>query len=99
MKGTLDAFATGDLAYREGLIDSGPMTADYKAFEDLDPLFAALNNAGVHVNRITGAESRHFGFHLLALDFINHIHGITWEKNGPQKLAIAAGRNFYSERE
>jgi len=76
LENTLNPFAVGDLANREGRIDTTTAASDDNSLEDLDTLFTTLHNARVHIDGISLRELGNVFFHLLALDFINHVHGI-----------------------
>src|SRR5690242_4089734 len=54
--GPLDADAEADLADREGLAEARPLATDHDALEDLDPGAATLDDPGVDLERVAGAE-------------------------------------------
>ncbi len=75
LKSAFNTFSIGNLTDSEGLVYTGSTTTNYDSFKNLDTLFAAFKNAGMDVDGISRTEIRDVFFHLLAFDFINHIHG------------------------
>src|SRR5579859_1519302 len=54
----LDPDATGDLPHRERLAQAGALATDHHTLEDLDPGPVALDDPGVHLERVASAEVR-----------------------------------------
>ncbi len=75
LKNTLNPFPTGNFPHRQRLVQAGTLATDYDSFENLNPLLTTFDNAVMHFNSVTRTKAGHFIFHLLALDFINHVHG------------------------
>lgn len=71
---TLDTFSVGDLANGEGFVEARPAASEDDSLENLDSFLTTLDNARVNVDGISLRKLGNFVFHLLALDFINHVH-------------------------
>ena len=66
------------LAILRTVIESGDPAAlelHDRAFEDLDPLLAALDDARRHLDRVAGGELRQVGADLVGDDLVEHVHG------------------------
>ena len=70
----LHAFTIGNLTDGEVLADADAQTSDDDACEDLNPLFAAFNNAAVDFNGVTNVHWGNVGLHLLLVDFLDLVH-------------------------
>ena len=72
--GPLDADAEADLADREGLAQAGALAADHDALEDLDAGTVALDDPGVHLDGVTGAEVGKVGPLRLGVERVQRVH-------------------------
>jgi hypothetical protein len=101
LENTLNTFAVGNLTDCERIVETRSATSEDDAFEDLDTLFAALDNARVNIHGVALREIRNIVFHLLAFDFINHVHcvyGVKFGKKAPRRKCPARGGNPYAEK-
>lgn len=71
---TLNAFAVGNFTNGERSVYAGSAHGDNNASKNLNPLFAAFDNAGVNLNGIAYAEFGNVLFQLLLLDFFDDVH-------------------------
>ncbi len=65
---TLHAFAIGNAANGEILVDARALAANHNAGINLDTLLVALNHAGVDFDRIANIEGLQVGLELLGFD-------------------------------
>src|SRR5579871_5522209 len=102
-KDALDPFAVGDLAQGEVRVDPGVLAGDANAFEGLDALALALDDADADAHRIARLERRdrprrgELGG-LLGLELLQKIHHVTscvrpfvWLRAAPTDRAGARG--------
>src|SRR5581483_4111147 len=61
-------FVVHNPADRERLVDAAAFAHDDGPGKDLDALFFALDDPGVHVNRVTYVELRGLGFKVILFD-------------------------------
>lgn len=66
---TLDAFTVGDLADREGLVQTSTFMGDDDAGEDLDTLLVAFDNSCVDFDAVTHFEGSDFLLELFGINF------------------------------
>ena len=71
----LDTLTVGDLPDRETLTNGPIPFCQHDPGKNLDPLFAAFNNPGVHLDLITRVKRGDRVFHLLVLDLLDDVHG------------------------
>ena len=75
MKGedTLDAFAIGNFADREGFVQAAAFAGNDDASEDLDTLFVTLDDSGVNFHGVADAKGCHVLLELLGFDFSDDV--------------------------
>src|SRR5262249_41344913 len=73
-EGALHADPVGHAPHREVLAQSSACDPDHRAFEDLYALARALDDLGVNLDRVAGAQRRHFRFLLLLFELLNDVH-------------------------
>src|SRR5688572_6705310 len=71
----LHADAARDLADGDRAGDAAAAQAHDGALEHLDPLLAALDNAGGHLDRVARGELRQVAADLVGDDLVEHVHG------------------------
>lgn len=77
----LDTFTVGDFPNGKRCVNTAAALGDHEACEDLDTLFAALNNPAMHLDGVAYVEWCNVFLELLLLDFLDDVHdGCGWGK-------------------
>ena len=76
-EGALDTDAVAELADRVGLLQAAALDADDVTLEDLDALFAALDDAHVHLQFVARAEVRGVVTERVVVDEVGRLHGFS----------------------
>src|ERR687893_3120386 len=70
----LDTDAEADLPDLEGLAQPAALAADHDALEDLDAGAVTLDDPGVHLDGVTGAEGGNVGALRLGVESVQRVH-------------------------